>query len=202
MVFHDALYIPGSGLDRRTNKDRPYAVDVLTVHQKSYYDAKGWNAHPNDWENPVPVSFLTVRPGARFLLAASGPDAWVRLAFSLLRDALVEWGVGGKTTSGYGHIRQDGWKQIWPVAGAMDSPDAPTSVIAEFRDWLSKSLDQRPKLDLLRTEWLERLRGCNATDKEEAARLIRKEIRSRKLVELRDALIRDIMGPGSDEKTT
>lgn len=94
VTFHDALYVP---------EDRPFAVDVLTVHQKGYYDSSG-GSWPNDYDSPNPVAFLTVRPGVRFLLALSGPPDWTELAERLLRDALEKWGVGGKTSAGYGRL--------------------------------------------------------------------------------------------------
>lgn len=98
VVFHDALYVPRSCPD-----DRPFAADVLTVHQKAYYDSGGatW---PNDHDSPNPVAFLTVRPGVRMLFALSGPADWTELAERLLRDALDRWGVGGKTSAGYGRL--------------------------------------------------------------------------------------------------
>jgi CRISPR-associated protein Cmr6 len=98
VTFHDALYIPKSRAD-----DRPFAADVLTVHQKSYYDSAG-GRWPNDYESPNPVAFVTVRPGVRFLFALSGPADWTELAERLLRDALETWGVGGKTSAGYGRL--------------------------------------------------------------------------------------------------
>ncbi len=102
VIFHDALYVPQSAQD-----DKPFALDVLTVHQKPYYDALG-HQWPNDYASPNPVSFLTVRPGTRFLLALSGPADWTELAESLLVDALREWGVGGKTSAGYGRLVRPG----------------------------------------------------------------------------------------------
>lgn len=98
VVFHDALYVPGSVAD-----DRPYATDVLTVHQKSYYDSSG-GSWPSDHDSPNPVAFLTVRPHARMLCALSGPPEWTEVAEKLLVDALREWGIGGKTSSGYGRL--------------------------------------------------------------------------------------------------
>lgn len=98
VVFHDALYVPGS-----IDPDRPYATDVLTIHQKSYYDSSG-GSWPSDYDSPNPVAFLTVRPVVRMLLAVSGPPDWTELAARLLLDALREWGVGGKTSSGYGRL--------------------------------------------------------------------------------------------------
>ena len=99
VTFHDALYVPNSG--------PPFAVDVLTVHQKQYYDAHmgggpASDRWPTDYDSPNPVSFLTVRPGVRFLIALSGPPDWTKLARQLLLDALARWGVGAKTSAGYG----------------------------------------------------------------------------------------------------
>jgi CRISPR-associated protein Cmr6 len=98
VVFHDALYVPGSA-----ETDRPYATDVLTVHQKSYYHSSG-GTWPNDYDSPNPVAFLTVRPGTRMFVALSGPPDWTEMAGRLLRDALEQWGVGGKTSAGYGRL--------------------------------------------------------------------------------------------------
>lgn len=94
--FHDALYVP-------VGPSKPFARDVLTVHQKEYYDSQGREA-PNDWTSPVPVGFLTVRPKTRFLLALTGPRDWTDLAMRLLLAALAEWGIGGKTSAGYGRL--------------------------------------------------------------------------------------------------
>ena len=98
VTFHDALYVPGS-----VPEDKPFAADVLTVHQKGYYDSSGGN-WPNDYDSPNPVAFLTVRPRARFLFALSGPADWTDLAERLLCDALEKWGIGGKTSAGYGRL--------------------------------------------------------------------------------------------------
>lgn len=103
VFFHDALYIPGS-----IAGDRPFAPDVLTVHQKTYYNAQGKSEQgkpepwPNDYDSPNPVAFLTVRPKAKFLIALSGPEEATVLAAHILSEALREWGVGGKTSLGYG----------------------------------------------------------------------------------------------------
>ena len=98
VTFHDALCIPPDGDGAG---DRCYALDVLTVHQKPYYDTHGGEL-PNDWNSPVPVPFLTVKPGVRFMLALEGPPRATELAMKMLLDALSEWGVGAKTSLGYG----------------------------------------------------------------------------------------------------
>lgn len=97
VIFHDAWLEAGPP---------PLARDVLAVHQPSYY-TKG--QAPVDHESPIPVSFLTVRPGARFTLAltSDADDAakLLDLAKRLLSEALEHWGVGGKTAAGYGRLR-------------------------------------------------------------------------------------------------
>ncbi len=97
VTFHDALWIPG------TPSLMPFARDILTPHQKTYYTGEGVQ-EPNDYDDPNPVAFLTVRPKAQFLVCLSGPSDWVDLAMALLLDALEEWGVGAKTVAGYGRL--------------------------------------------------------------------------------------------------
>ncbi len=113
VIFHDALYVPGS-----VPGDKPFAADVLTVHQKVYYGNAGQH-WPNDYESPNPVAFLTVRPGARIFLALSGPPDWTELAERLLRDALAKWGVGGKTSAGYGRLVAP--NQLGPGVGSSST---------------------------------------------------------------------------------
>lgn len=115
VTFHDALYVPGSISD-----NKPFAPDVLTVHQKGYYDSSGQNA-PNDYGSPNPVAFLTVQPRVRLLFALSGPADWTELAERLLHDALESWGVGGKTSAGYGRltVREQSVPSARSIAVAM-----------------------------------------------------------------------------------
>jgi CRISPR-associated protein Cmr6 len=116
VAFHDALYVPGSAPG-----DRPFAADVLTVHQKGYYDSAG-AAWPNDYDSPNPVAFVTVRPGVQLLFAVSGPADWTQLAERLLKDAVRAWGVGGKTSAGYGRlVPQDQAGRAHTVAGSTAS---------------------------------------------------------------------------------
>lgn len=115
VVFHDALWVPN------TPAATPLAVDVLTVHQKRYYDSTG-GSWPVDWDDPNPVSFLSVRPGARFLLALSGPAEWIALARDLLLEALADRGVGGKTAAGYGRLVQ-------VEGGGRATSDRPTKTV-------------------------------------------------------------------------
>ncbi len=206
VIFHDAWMIPEADM-----KTLPLAADVLTVHQKKYYDSQGRQG-PSEYDNPVPVAFLTVRPKTKFLLAVSGPSAWTALAMSLLRDALTEWGVGGKTAAGYGRINSHRKVVADPTTvrqrraeraekAAADARAAQrqailgaSKVLPEFRAWLAsaKALEQRPRLEKIRQEWLPRLLVLTPEEREEAARDIQRDIKSRKAEENRDELMKDL----------
>lgn len=191
VTFHDALYVPGS-LD-----NKPFAVDVLTVHQKSYYDSLGQSA-PNDYDSPNPVAFLTVRPKCRFLLALSGPSEWTELAGQLLADALASWGVGGKTSAGYGIGKVSEWKAPGPrrsrveqmvaelekygkdaLVGGIEQWLRGEAVTGPMRALLSASLDAASKEHLevvralgakfdLRAAWTKRLTNKKADEQRKA----------------------------------
>lgn len=84
----------------------------MTPHHPKWLDG---SVAPTDFDSPNPVPFLAVT--GRFHVAVSwhGPASdksrnWTELALSLLRDALFHWGIGGKTTSGYGRFDQEKWE--------------------------------------------------------------------------------------------
>lgn len=90
VVFHDAWWKPGG--------DRiPIDTDTMTVHHSEYYQGK---AAPADWDEPAPVSFLTMR--GTYVAAITGPAEALAVAESLLQRGLKERGVGAKTAAGYG----------------------------------------------------------------------------------------------------
>jgi CRISPR-associated protein Cmr6 len=81
-------------------------LDVMTPHHPKWLDG---SVPPTDFDSPTPVPFLSV--AGRFHVAVSwfGPASdrsrnWTDLSLSLVADALYNWGVGGKTTSGYGRL--------------------------------------------------------------------------------------------------
>ncbi|WP_295392265.1 type III-B CRISPR module RAMP protein Cmr6 [uncultured Thiodictyon sp.] len=101
VVFEDAWLVP-------SGDDYPLCSDVLTPHQKEYYRNFGAEP-PNDWTDPNPVTFLTVKPKMRFLVAispASAQGEGAELAMRHLLDALEQWGVGAKTRAGYGRLHR------------------------------------------------------------------------------------------------
>lgn len=101
VVFEDAWYVPKQG--KTDEADCPLVPDVLTPHHKDYYRENG-GQWPNDWDDPVPVQFITVRPHSRFLLALSGDGQWPRWALEQLVHALEREGIGAKTAAGYGRL--------------------------------------------------------------------------------------------------
>jgi len=152
VTFHDAVYVP-----RSAPGDKPFAVDVLTVHQKTYYDSNGGSL-PNDFGDPNPVAFLTVRPKCRLLLALSGPAQWTDLAARLLADAIHNWGVGGKTAAGYGVGTVGEWKAPEPrrstceqLVAALDSYTS-DALTGDIERWLRGEPVQGPLREVLRTE--------------------------------------------------
>jgi len=103
ITFHDAWITPGS-LD-----DGAFRLDVMTPHHPKWQTNE---APPTDFDSPVPVSFLSVAGTFEVRLCWSGPaatpsdtaEAWTALAMKLLKEAVAEWGIGGKTSSGYGRL--------------------------------------------------------------------------------------------------
>lgn len=100
IVFHDAWITPDT-------VPGCLCQDVMTPHHPKWQNNE---AAPTDFDSPIPVSFLSVngtfRVGVSWAGPANHPQAanWTELAFSLLKEALREWGVGGKTSSGYGRL--------------------------------------------------------------------------------------------------
>jgi CRISPR-associated protein Cmr6 len=103
ITFHDAWVVPQSLTNGAPR------LDVMTPHHPKWQTNE---APPTDFDSPVPVSFLSVAGTFDLRLSWSGPagasqdqaEAWTKLAMQLLQEALAEWGVGGKTSSGYGRL--------------------------------------------------------------------------------------------------
>jgi CRISPR-associated protein Cmr6 len=97
VTFHDAWWDPEPEPGKK-EQQLPFELDVLTPHQPGYnLDGRAW---PNDWTDPVPCPFLTVK--GTFRLALTGPPEWVDAAFEILKMAFQNLGFGAKTQIGYG----------------------------------------------------------------------------------------------------
>jgi CRISPR-associated protein Cmr6 len=100
VTFHDALYVAGSG--------GPFAIDVITVHHKGYYQAKPQETPPApaDWDDPTIIPFLAAT--GKYLIALSTPVGAEKLldpAWRILTQALEHKGIGAKTSTGYGRLK-------------------------------------------------------------------------------------------------
>jgi|GEM_PF-1268722 len=191
VIFHDALYDPKSA------GGKPFAVDVLTVHQKQHYDGAkdpATQPWPCDYDDPVPIGFLSVKPGAKFLVALSGPKDRLQLAMPLLTAALADWGIGGKTAAGYGRGSVGRW---W-------SPRSPESDgFKDFKAWFENEkgrlkadgddrITQRQLLYLVQGGWSVQLRELAADDRKRAKDLIGDSIRSKAVRAVRDAYFQEL----------
>jgi CRISPR-associated protein Cmr6 len=103
ITFHDAWITPSS----LVRKNEGIVVDVMTVHHGPYYMASDQTA-PTDFDDPNPVSFLSVAGTFRFAVECADTSdegiKWGNLALELLKQALSKWGAGGKTSAGYGRF--------------------------------------------------------------------------------------------------
>ena len=105
VVFHDAWCTQVPRLE----------TDILNNHHASYYQGA---SPPGDWEDPVPVYFLTIAPNQTFQFALSprrcGPDdrtttgAELEQAYQWLVGGLATLGGGAKTNAGYGRFQFSG----------------------------------------------------------------------------------------------
>jgi len=107
IIFHDGWFVPDS-------EKEPLKLDVMTPHHTAWNNVENPEP-PTDFDSPTPVPFLSV--SGKFLIAVSwcGPASdqavsWRDFAMNCLREALFHWGIGGKTTSGYGLFDEERWK--------------------------------------------------------------------------------------------
>lgn len=99
VTYFDAWFVPDPA------DDRPLQADVITVHHPTYYSSEGQKWAPWDLDDPNPVALLSAR--GTYLLAVRGPNAhWAKLALDILKQALSDWGIGAKTSSGYGRLKE------------------------------------------------------------------------------------------------
>jgi CRISPR-associated protein Cmr6 len=176
-------------------------LEVMTSHYAPYYQS-GYAIPPGDWFAPVPVPFLTVAPGQRFLFGvaprrANNPECredCARVA-GWLEEALAEMGAGAKTAVGYGRfVRRRAEESRWveqirhrpgqsisrtapvhpePPAGSVaGEPESP--ILAEMRAD-GYGTDHESFMNAMTTKWIPKLGepSLPAEGKQEIARLLR-----------------------------
>ncbi len=92
VVFHDAWWVPDP-------KTKPFVGEIVTPHHGDYYGSEG-HKPATDFDSPVPAPQLAVQ--GSFLFVIEGDSGWATLAATVLKQALLQRGIGGKRSSGYG----------------------------------------------------------------------------------------------------
>ncbi len=88
--FYDAWILPES-------VNECFVTDVMTPH------------HGSDFADPTPINFMTVRGKFDIFIGCSNLEAdrkWIDFAFSLVEEALKNYGIGGKIRAGYGKMQR------------------------------------------------------------------------------------------------
>jgi CRISPR-associated protein Cmr6 len=101
IVFHDAWITPET-------LQESLQLDVMTPHHGDYYSDESGRTPPTDFDDPNPVTFLSVIGTFHIAVSCDVPgeegQKWADLAFEMLSDAVRDWGIGGKTNAGYGRL--------------------------------------------------------------------------------------------------
>jgi CRISPR type III-B/RAMP module RAMP protein Cmr6 len=120
VIFFDALPMNGKAT---------FELDIMNPHYPDYY---GKGDPPTNDQNPNPVTFLTVANTAfTFALAPRNSNddehkAHVELVKGWLQEALQKYGVGGKTSAGYGYFKDIKYGQgTTPVEQASQTVSTP-----------------------------------------------------------------------------
>lgn len=178
ITFLPAWYVPGSAIG-----NKPLKRDVLTVHHQNYYTSRG-NAAPSDFDDPIPVGFISAT--GEYLIAIQGPNPeWTNYALDLLKRALAEYGVGGKTSSGYGRLFDSTLSNHTTtsrsnVTGAFGQDRPPFHAVAKLR----KSLQQlklneiKSKLDGCGNQWLNLPSDTTQDEKAELREMLIQHLRA------------------------
>jgi CRISPR-associated protein Cmr6 len=82
-------------------------ADIMNPHYPKYYSEQ---QAPSDWQNPVPIPFLTLEQAIFiFSLAVKksefGDDQFLHTTAKWLKHALQEHGLDAKTAVGYGYFQ-------------------------------------------------------------------------------------------------
>lgn len=74
-------------------------IDIMNPHYSEYYTQQ---KPPFDYQNPIPINFLTVENTKFDFILLSKEEGLLEIAYCLLKRALSEFGIGAKTSLGYG----------------------------------------------------------------------------------------------------
>lgn len=151
VTFFDALPVPQESSYLRR--------DVLTVHHPDYYQKDKVEKPPADWDSPNPIPFVTAT--GSYLVALSGPPKWVETAFQILKMALDEYGVGGKTSQGYGR----GLLEVVAVSARREAGSTSTSKPGSDVDKFLESLaSAKVDKNTFQSTWVTRLSSLESPE--------------------------------------
>ncbi len=101
VCFHEAYPDQDPGIE----------LDIVTPHHKEYYESEGPNAKAWDTEKPSPNIFPAVKSGGLYYFGLSerrkSSESSLIDTAEWLRAGLETWGVGAKTSSGYGWFAKE-----------------------------------------------------------------------------------------------
>lgn len=127
VIFFDAMPVD---IGSKTT----FELDIMNPHYPDYYRSKQNPLPPTNDQSPNPVTFLTVvNTTFEFALAPRDPQKTqhksdVQLVSEILQKALQKYGVGGKTSAGYGYLRIVGeGEEAVKVAASSQATLTPTS---------------------------------------------------------------------------
>ena len=95
IIFNDAWIYPESN-------EKWFVNDIINVHHQQYY---GERRLPDGTENPVPVKIAALKMNLKFFVSIHGNQKERLFVKSVLKRALMEEGIGGKTAVGYGRFK-------------------------------------------------------------------------------------------------
>jgi CRISPR-associated protein Cmr6 len=117
-------------------------IDIMNNHFPDYYADQSGRTAPSDDMNPNPVFFMVVDSGSEFYFPVIAKDeSDLRRAIEFLQQALSEWGVGAKTSVGYGMFYVFTIESIQPAAQAQVQELTPACQTAFERLRLKASPD-------------------------------------------------------------
>jgi len=154
VIFNDAWWVP---------EGKALTPEMVTVHAVEYYKNKGkTNLHP-DFESPNPNPQIAIQ--GSFFFSVEGQAELAEYAMSLLKKALHEKGIGGKTSSGYGYFEEDMQKNKTLQKNATEARRSKMSPEDGFRDELTtieeKNLAEMFGKSFNKTKKKYEAEGCN-----------------------------------------
>lgn len=102
-------------------------IDIMNNHFQEYYTDDSGQIAPSDDMNPVPIFFMVVASASQFSFpVVARKDGDLSRAVEFLKQALSEWGVGAKTSLGYGMFSDFSVEVVEPLKPApVQRPERP-----------------------------------------------------------------------------